>query len=347
MNGTKAIRQELTGMLVTALSRAQELGKLPPVALPEVILERSQNPDHGDYASSLSLKLARAVSLNPLAIARELVALMTPGPEIASIEVAPPGFINFTMKDDWLTGQVVPILTAGDAYGNSNIGEGSKVQIEFVSVNPTGPLHVGHGRGAVMGSTLSNVLSASGYQVEREYYINDAGSQMDAFYGSLYARYLQYFGKEAEMPANGYLGSYMIDLAQEIIAEVGDKFLQLSQSEAVSRLGAIGLERMLLQIKNDLMRMGVSFDTWFSERSLYQNGQYRTVMNLLRQKSYIAEKEGAVWFVSTVLGEDKDNVVIRSDGSPTYFATDIAYHYNKFLERKFDQVINIWGADHQ
>jgi arginyl-tRNA synthetase len=293
------------------------------------------------------MKLARTTGVNPLAIANEIVGFVVPTPEIDKITVAPPGFINFTLKSDWLTRQVDSILEAGDSYGNIDLGQDSRVQIEFVSVNPTGPLHVGHGRGAILGSTLANVLAAAGYRVETEYYINDAGSQIDAFYRSLYVRYQQGLGIDAEMPANGYFGSYMIDLAKEIIAEEGDKFLSLPEKEAIAQLGHIGLVKIIEQIKSDLERLGVSFDLWFSETSLYDNGQYQMVMSLLRQGGYIGEKEGATWFVSTALGEDKDNVVVRSDGSPTYFASDIAYHYNKFLERKFDTVINIWGADHQ
>ncbi|GAI51773.1 unnamed protein product, partial [marine sediment metagenome] len=178
-------------------------------------------------------------------------------------------------------------------------------------------------------------------------YVNDAGSQIDAFYRSLYARYQQCLSVDAEMPSDGYLGSYMIDLAEEIIAEQGDRFLSLPPEEALSQLGHIGLVKLIELIKSDLERLGVSFDVWFSEQSLFDNGQYDRAMSLLREGGYIGEKEDATWFVSTALGEDKDNVVVRSDGSPTYFASDIAYHYNKFLERNFDKVINIWGADHQ
>ena len=260
--------------------------------------------------------------------------------------MAPPGFINFTLKADWLTDQVDLILKAGESYGNIDIGHDKRVQIEFVSVNPTGPLHVGHGRGAILGSTLSNALSAAGYKVEKEYYINDAGNQIDAFCRSLYVRYRQHLGKEAEMPEDGYFGQYLVDLAGEIAAQKGDQFLKLPEAEAIDKLGQVGLEKMTGQIKADLESLGVTFDVWFSERSLYNNGQYDDVMAFLKQGGHISEKEGATWFISTALGEDKDNVVIRSDGSPTYFATDIAYHYDKFLKRKFDTVINIWGADH-
>ncbi len=344
---TLKLKQKLIELLAQAASQAQQLGKLPSVTLPEVTVERPQNPEHGDYASSFPLKLARTIGINPLAIANDMVGLIVLSSEIDSITVAPPGFINFTLKVDWLTQQVDSILTADNSYGDIDLGQSSRVQIEFVSVNPTGPLHVGHGRGAILGSALANVLAAAGYKVEKEYYINDAGSQIKAFYRSLYARYQQCLGINAEMPAEGYLGGYMVDLAKEIVAEEGDKFLSLPEPEAVAQLGQLGLERMIKLIKSDLELLGVSFDVWFSEQSLYDNGQYQTVMSLLRQGGYIAEKENATWFVSTALGEDKDNVVVRGDGSPTYFATDIAYHYNKFLERKFDRVINIWGADHQ
>lgn len=340
------LKQRLTELLTQAAVKAQESGKLPAVTLPEAYLEHPQNPEHGDYASSFPLKLARATGAKPLTIAENLVGLMAPIPEIESLVAAPPGFINFTLKPQWLAHQVESILSAGEAYGHINLGRGRREQIEFVSVNPTGPLHVGHGRGAILGSTLANVLAAAGYNVAKEYYINDAGSQMEAFYQSLYARYQQCLGLEAEMPINGYVGNYMIDLAKEIIAEKGEGFLTLPKSEAAVQLGQLGLDQMIKQIKTDLELLGVTFDVWFSERSLYEKGQFPTALALLRQGGYIAEKENATWFISTALGEDKDNVVIRSDGSPTYFGADIAYHYNKFLERQFDRVIDIWGADH-
>ncbi|MBI4283317.1 MAG: arginine--tRNA ligase [Chloroflexi bacterium] len=341
------VKQRLVELLTQAANEAQQSGKLPAVTLPEAQLERPQNPQHGDYASSFPLKLARATGAKPMTIAEDLIGLMAPVAEIDHIVAAPPGFINFTFKDNWLTSQVDSILPAGNTYGNIDFGQGSRVQVEFVSINPTGPLHVGHGRGAILGSTLANVLAAAGYNVEKEYYFNDAGSQINAFYRSLYARYQQCFGTNAEMPPDGYLGSYMVDIAKEVIAEEGDTFLRLPEAEAVPRLGQLGLSKMISQIKTDLEILGVHFDVWFTERSLYDNGQYERAMSLLRHGGYISQKENATWFVSTALGEDKDNVVVRSDGSPTYFAADIAYHYNKFLERKFDKVINIWGADHQ
>jgi len=341
------IRRRIIELLNLAANEAQKSGKLPSVALPEITIEHPQNPEHGDYASSFPLKLARTIGVKPLTIAQDVADLITPTPEIEKITVAPPGFINFTLNNDWLTGQVDSILTAGESYGNIDLGKGSRVQLEFVSVNPTGPLHVGHGRGAILGSTLADVLAAAGYDVEKEYYVNDAGSQIDAFARSLYARYQQCLGKEAEMPADGYFGQYMVELAAEIAAEQKDRFLSLPPEEAIAELGKLGQDKIMAQIKGDLELLRVSFDVWFSEQSLYDKGQYKKVMSLLQKGGYIAEKANATWFVSTALGEDKDNVVVRSDGSPTYFAADIAYHYNKFVERKFDKVINIWGADHQ
>jgi arginyl-tRNA synthetase len=345
-SGEMNIKQLLAEILTQAVNRVQEAGKLPPVSLPQVVIERPQKPEHGDYASSIPLKLARATGTNPLVIAKNIVEVLTLSPEIDSTVVAPPGFINFTLKGDWLAQQVEPILSAGEAYGNINLGQGCRIQIEFVSVNPTGPLHVGHGRGAVLGSTLANVLTAAGNEVEKEYLINDAGAQIDAFYRSLYARYQQSLGNSAEIPQDGYFGGYITDLVNELKQE-GFKPGKEPGEETMRRLGELGLEKMIGRIRADLEVLGVKFDVWFSERTLYRDGQYEVVMSLLHEKGYIAEKEDATWFVSTALGEDKDNVVVRSDGSPTYFASDIAYHYNKFLERKFDTVINIWGADHQ
>jgi arginyl-tRNA synthetase len=341
------LKQRIVELLTQAANQAQQIGKLPSVTLPQVIIEHPQNPEYGDYASSFPLKLARTTGINPLVIANDIMGCIVSSPEIDNINVAPPGFINFTIRENWLSRQVDSILLASSAYGNVDLGQGSRVQIEFVSVNPTGPLHVGHGRGAILGNTLANILTAAGYRVETEYYLNDTGNQIDAFYRSLYVRYKQCLGIDVEMPSDGYVGNYMIDLAKDIIAQEADRFLSLSEPEAVLQLGQLGLDRLVAQIKNELELLRVNFDVWFSEQSLYDNGQYQKVMALLRQHGHLVEKEGATWFISTALGEDKDSVVVRGDGSPTYFASDIAYHYNKFIERHFDRVINIWGADHQ
>ncbi len=347
MDGILGIKQNIALLLKQAAMRAQQEEKLPSVDLPEVTVERPQNTDHGDYASSLPLKVARSIGKNPMDIAQTIVDCISPVPELESIKVARPGFINFTLHPEWLSQQVNEILACGESYGDIEVGKGKSVQVEFVSANPTGPLHVGHGRGAVLGSTLANVLEAAGYNVQKEYYINDAGNQMSAFYRSLYTRYQQACGVDVEMPQEGYFGQYVIDLARQLKDEEGDRFLTLPPEEGVTALGKIGVTKMLGLIRKDLSKLGVDYDCWFSEQSLFDNGQFDVVMQHLRNDGHISDKEGAVWFVSSALGENKDNVIVRSTGTPTYFGTDIAYHYNKFIDRGFDCVIDIWGADHQ
>lgn len=340
-------RQKLAKSLEQAAQEAKKQGQLAFTSLPEIAIEHPQNPQYGDYASSLPLRLARATEMSPLSIAEKLIECLPPLTEIGKVVVASPGFINFTLSPDWLTKEVSTILDAGESYGNVDLAGKQRVQVEFVSVNPTGPLHVGHGRGAVLGSTLANVLGAAGYAVEKEYYINDAGSQLSAFNRTLFARYRQCLGEDVEVPSDGYQGNYMVDLARGIIQSEGNRFLSLSEDAAIRALGEIGLRSIMDMIKRDLEFLGIRFDIWFSEQSLYKNGQYDKAIKLLKDGDFITQKENATWFVSSALGEDKDNVLIRSDGSPTYFASDIAYHLNKFLERKFDTVIDIWGADHQ
>ncbi len=340
------IKHDLSALLAEGARRAQAQGKLPQTALPDVPVEHPQRPEHGDYASSLPLKLSRAARMNPMAIADAITSSLPATEYLDRAEAATPGFINLTLKERWLAKQVDAILNEGEKFGSLPLGRDERVQVEFVSVNPTGPLHVGHGRGAILGSTLSRVLGFAGYQVQKEYYLNDAGSQIDAFYRTLYARYCQALGKPAEVPADGYAGAYMVDLAREIVDAEGDRFLTLPQQEATQDLGAIGLAKIVDGIRGDLERLGVTFDDWFGEKSLYETGQFQEALDILRRKGFVEEREGAVWFTSSALGDDKDNVIIRSNGSPTYFASDIAYHFNKFIKRGFQRVINIWGADH-
>jgi arginyl-tRNA synthetase len=338
------LKQTITGLLTQAIAKAQQEGKLPAISLPEIAIERPQNPEHGDYASSISLKLARAAGTNPLDIAKEIAGYVKSSPEIEKVTVAAPGFINFTLKNEWLAEQVDEILTSGKEYGNIALGQRQKIQIEFVSVNPTGPLHVGHGRGAVLGSTLADVLTAAGYEVEKEYYVNDAGNQIDTFRQSLYAS-----AKGLEIPPDGYHGDYIATASAEIAQS--EAYRNLPEDKKESYLGEQGLEMMREDIESDLKRLRVTFDLWYREKDLYRKDSdnislYDKVIAMLRKDGYIVEREGATWFVSTALGDNKDNVVIRSDGTSTYFGSDIAYHYNKFIERKFDKVIDIWGADH-
>ncbi|MDE2899479.1 MAG: arginine--tRNA ligase, partial [Chloroflexota bacterium] len=233
------------------------------------------------------------------------------------------------------------------SFASTDTGSGKRVQVEFVSVNPTGPVHVGHARGAVIGSVLASALGAAGYDVSCEYYLNDAGSQIELFHQSLFARYAQALGKDAELPVGGYQGDYMVEMGAELAQSHGDSFLQMAEDEGVRAIGDIGIGRMIDNIRDDLAALRVEFDVWFSEKSLFEDSDYETAMRMLREGGHVTQREGATWFVSTALGEDKDNVLIRSNGLPTYFASDAAYHYNKFLVRGFDRVTDIWGADHQ
>jgi arginyl-tRNA synthetase len=341
------IRDFILEIIASAVEQARRDGVFQLETVPEIQVEHPSNPQHGDFATSLPLRLARATRINPLKLAEELVKYIPSSAEVERVVTAPPGFINFHLRDRWVQQQVEVARQAGLSYGRLDTGHQRKVMVEFVSVNPTGPVHVGHTRGAVLGSTLANILEAAGYAVTKEYYVNDAGSQMEAFYRSVYARYKQALGYPAEMPAHGYVGDYIIDLAKEIIATEGNRFLDLDEATAIKEIGDLGREKMVALIRRDLEQIGVVFDNWFSERWLYQNSEYTQAMDLLRQKGYLSERENALWFNSTLLGEDKDNVVVRSSGEPTYFASDIAYHYNKFVARGFEQVIDIWGADHQ
>ena len=367
---TTPVIETIRQLMAQAVESARSSGALRLETMPDIQMERPGKAEHGDFASSLPLRLARATRINPLELAQTLAALIPAGEPVERVETAPPGFINFHLKDAWLQQQVEAVRQAGAAFGNVNLGQGRRVMVEFVSANPTGPVHVGHTRGAVLGSALAQVLQAAGYSVTREFYVNDAGSQMEAFYRSLYARYRQTLGQDAQLPPNGYQGEYVTELAQSIIADAdavgtgdagtdaagGRRFLELPEAEAVRELGGLGRERMVGLIRDDLAAIGVEFDNWFSEQTLFQPddsssqapaSQYDAALGLLRSQNYLSEREEALWFNSSMLGDEKDNVVVRSSGEPTYFASDIAYHYNKFVAREFDSVINIWGADHQ
>jgi len=344
--GNSLLREKIAGLVAQAALAAQEQGLIVFEALPEVEVTHPVREDLGDYTTNLAMKLAREVKRSPLEIAQILVGQLAPAEFLASAAVAPPGFINFTLSSSWLARQVSEILASGERFGRVPSGKPQKIQVEFVSANPTGPLHTGHGRGAVVGDVLANVLAARGHQVQREFYINDTGSQIDNFADSLYARYCQALGKQVPLPTSGYHGHYLIDVAKEIAQEHGSKFLDLSPDEFRPVFRELGLTRILAGIRADLEFMRVHFDVWFSEGSLFQSGDFDQTFGILKDGGYVVEKEGAVWFASSSLGEDKDNVLIRGSGEPTYFAKDIAYHHHKFLKRGFDRVINVWGADH-
>ena len=342
------LRDDITSRLEAAVAAARKKGVLPEGELPDAIVERPQKAGHGDFASSLPLRLAKAARKDPMRIAESLASLVETDGMVDSVWAAPPGFINFKLGAAWLQAQVEAVIVAGDTFGNTGKGVGKSVQVEYVSVNPTGPVHVGHARGAVLGSALSKALAAAGFDVTREYYVNDAGTQMELFYESTFVRYAQARGTTGEeVPENGYRGQYLTDLGKALADEFGNRFMDMGRSDAVAQIGAIALERMLDTIKADLSRIGVGFDVWFRERSLFESGKYGEAIAALEQRGYTTKRDGATWFKSTELGEDKDNVIVRTSGQPTYFASDIAYHRDKFEGRGFDRVIDIWGADHQ
>ncbi len=344
------IKDDISHLVADAVKRAQDAGELPSVPVPDAPLERPQRPEHGDYATSLPMRLARAARMSPLEIAAAIARQMEGRPAggaIDEVAAAPPGFINIRLSPRWLAGQVDAIIGDGPAFGNVGLGKDQRLQVEFVSANPVGPIHVGNGRGLALGDTLARVLEAAAYEVQREYLVNDAGTQTQVFAETLYARYQQLFGREVEIPQGGYPGEYMVELAEWLKRDLGDSLLRPPGEPMPPEIHDLGVERMLDEIRADLAAIGVHYDNWFSERSVYETGTYEKAMALLRERGYVAEREGAVWFVSSALGEEKDNVLVRSTGAPTYFASDIAYHYDKFVLRGFDRVINVWGADHQ
>ncbi|HNS50301.1 MAG TPA: arginine--tRNA ligase [Anaerolineae bacterium] len=352
------LRNELEELVRQAVMRAQEAGGLPATVIPDVVIERPKRAEHGDYACSLPLKMVGEVNralretgqptLGPVEIGTRIAAQVRAAPFLGRVESVPPGFLNVTLHERWLAGQVEAILGAGDAYGTVDLGHGARVQVEFGSINPTGPLHVGAGRNLALGDTLANLLAASGYRVEREYYLNDAGTQMDAFGASLYVRYCEALGRPSSPDYEvRYLGRYIADWAAEIAQESGDRYLQVTPDEAVVLMREAGLEKALGMIRRDCEQMNIHYDRWFSERSLYGEGLFETVLSILREAGHLYEADGALWFDAVGLGADKNEVVIRASGVPGYFASDIAYHYDKFVRRGFDQVIDVWGADHQ
>jgi len=344
---TQTVREDLAYLLDQAVASAQAKGLLPTTALPPSPIERPANPDHGDYASTLPLKLARSARMKPQEIARIIADELPRSAMIASVSIAGPGFLNFTLSSVWLADQVTRIVAEGDRFGAVDLGQGATVVDEFVSANPTGPLVVPSGRGGAIGDSLSRILAKAGYRETREYYVNDHGSRIEALGQSIYARYAQLFGKDVSVPPDGYLGEYLIDLAKEIRSRVGDKYLEMPAEEAIKQLAMEGVDYYLAEAKESLNRMRIFYNDWFSEASLYADADVAKVIDRLRAGGHVIEREGAVWFVSSTLGENKDNVLIRSNGEPTYFASDIAYHYNKLVVRNFDRSIDVWGADHQ
>ena len=358
------IKDILAAAIKEAAQKAIDKGSLKQGVLPEVMLEVPPQKEFGDFATNFAMQSARSLHCAPRQIAQAVVDNLD-CPSVDRMEIAGPGFINFYLKQNWTADLLANILAAGEAYGNLPANNLGRVQVEYVSANPTGPLHIGHARGAAVGSAMVNLLRAAGYDVESEYYINDAGNQMNNLAASVNARYLQLLKLEEmggvpadltvkqldEMPTgipfpeNGYHGYDIIETAQRIIRIYGKEFVALDEKERLAKFLDIAYKEKLAGLKEDLEAFGVTFDIWFSEKSLHEANKIREAVDFLQERGYIYEQGGALWLNSTAQGDDKDRVVIRDNGVPTYFAADIAYHRNKF-ERGFARVINLWGADH-
>ena len=328
---------------------AAECGKVLPQGL-SFELERPKHEGQGDRASSVAMQLAKAFVMPPREIASKIAAHLKEacGGLVEKVEVAGPGFINLFLAPKWFASATSDVLAQGNHYGALDLGQGRKVQVEFVSANPTGPLHIGHGRGAAVGDVVARILSFTGWNVEREYYVNDAGLQIETLGRSTQARYFEICGRGelAPFPENGYKGDYLFDLARRIRDEEGDRFLSQPIEESLPWFKKYAAGVILNGIKEDLARFGVVFDNWFSEATLYEHDKVRVAMDDMKARGYAFESEGALWFRSTDFGDDKDRVLIRNNGVPTYFASDVAYHHDKFVGRGFSRVIDVWGADH-
>ncbi len=355
------IRDQIRQIVTDAIANAQSAGHLPSIKFPPIEIQRPNQPEHGDYSSNVALLASSAIrkssgqKANPRQIAQSIVDHIETGELVGGVELAGPGFINFRLHECWLQKNVLSVIEQGADFGAIDRGNGQRWQVEYVSANPTGPLHYGGGRNAVLGDTLANVLEAAGYEVQREFYVNDGGSQIQLFIESLYVCYLQLCEemggapkRDVERPEGAYQGAYMQDYARVVRERVGDRLAHLEPAEAKEGLREIGREIVVTDIKDELATVGVTFDRWFSEKSLYDEGLVDRLLNDLSDRGEVIKRDGALWFLASKYpGNEKDEVVVRSNGAPTYFASDIAYHYDKFFRRKFDQVINVWAVDHQ
>jgi arginyl-tRNA synthetase len=344
------MKQEVVDIIQKALENLRIKWGLD--SIPEIDIEIPKNVEMGDVATTVAMGLTKILKKPPRKIAEEIVEAINAGARrdaphniFESIEIAGPGFINFKLKKEFLYDKLAQLLTEEHSSLRTDIGKGRKVQVEFVSANPTGPLHVGHGRGAAVGNALCNILKAAGFDVQREFYINDAGLQVKLLGESVFARYLQLLGFDAPFPEDGYKGEYVESIAEEIIKRVGEEYLNKSFEDCGEFFTNYSYRMMLADLAKDLQDFGVVFDRWQSEKELYEKGKVRDALTVLQQKDFIYEREGARWFCSTMFGDDKDRVIIKKDGEYTYFASDIAYHKDK-LDRGFDTIIDIWGADH-
>ncbi len=348
-NVVENIKQEIKNTIGKSLAMAAAKGEIPHVEIPDFIIEIPREKEHGEFSTNGAMQLGKQLKTAPRQIAEAIIRNMElDGTHVSRVDCAGPGFINFYLKNGWLYQAVGIIQAEKDDYGRINIGNSQKVMVEFVSANPTGPLHMGNARGGALGDCIASVLEAAGYDVTREFYINDAGNQIEKFGISLEARYLQLLkGEDAvQFPEDGYHGEDIVEHMKDYIAANGDKLLNSGAEERRRELVEFALPRNLERIRKGLESYGIKYDVWFSEQSLYDSGELDDTLKYLKEKGYTAEKEGAVWFKGSEFGADKDEVIIRNNGLPTYFASDIAYHRNKFQKRNFDRVINLLGADH-
>jgi arginyl-tRNA synthetase len=341
------LRDQLAQLVGQAVKKAQKHGELPAYDVPPIEIGRPKDAGHGDYTSTVAMQSARLARMAPVKIAEAIIKRLPETDFLDRAEVVPPGFINFHLNEKWVAAQTAAIEQAAEHFGDIELGQGQRYQVEFISANPTGPLHMGSARNAVLGDTYANLLGAAGYRVQREYYLNDAGTQMRAFSETLYRRYKQALGQDAPLESHHYQGAYMVEMAQEIATEYGDRWLNAPEDDAIDALNAVGLAKVLKSIEHSVEVLGIHFDEWFSEKSLYTDGTFDRVMAALREAGLTEFKDGAVWLRTSALGSDRDEVLIRSDGRPGYYASDVAYHYNKFVLRGFDKVLDVWAVDHQ
>jgi arginyl-tRNA synthetase len=341
------VQRDLAALFRDALVRAARSGAvdLDPSGVPEPALERPRLAEHGDWATNVALVLAKAAKAPPRAVAEAMVAHLELPDWVAGVEVAGPGFINVRLDQRWFAGLVRRVLAEGDTFGAVDLGHGERVNVEFISANPTGPLHVGNARLAPTGDALANLLTVTGHKVEREYYINDAGGQYDRLGASVEAAYLSLLGRAAEPPADGYKGDYVADLARDLQAEQGDALADLDPAERRARITNWAFRRMLDGIRQTLARLDIEFDVFFFEHTLHESGAIAEAIEDLRERGVVEERDGAVWLQTTRFGDDKDRPLVRSNGAPTYFGADAAYYRDK-RRRGFDRLIFLWGADH-
>ncbi|MBW2607142.1 MAG: arginine--tRNA ligase [Deltaproteobacteria bacterium] len=344
------MKQEIKELIYKALKKTYQKGDLLSSEFPEVELEEPKARMHGDFSTNIAMIMASSQKMAPKKIAESIINHMDDsGSIILKVEIAGPGFINFYLRQSAWYPVLRRVYEQGERYGSSNIGKGEKIQVEFVSSNPTGPLHVGHGRGAAVGDSVGNILSFCGYDVQKEYYINDSGRQINTLGRSVFYRYRELFGEKIEFPDTCYQGDYIRDIAIKIKDVDGNKFLdpddKKAEEKAVSYCARLAAEEILEGIRQDLDSFGVKFNKWFSEQSLYDSGMVDSVINDFKEKKIIYKKDGALWFKTSDFGDEKDRVVVKKNGEKTYFASDIAYHQEKY-ERGFELVIDVWGADH-